>query len=295
MHKPVMLNEVLKYLDPQPGGKFIDTTINGGGHASAIAERIGKKGKLLGIDRDCALIKVLSAKYEIRDTRYELVCANFSDVTSVAREHGFTNVDGILFDLGFSSFHIEESGRGFSFQKDEMLDMRYDTGSGRPAREIINRFSDKELADILFKLGGERFARRIARRVVEERQRTRIETTTQLVEVIKRAVPAGYRHGRIHFATRTFQALRMFVNDELEHVAKGVADAISLLRHGGRVVVISFHSGEDRIVKELFRQEERNGTAYRITKKPVRTSKAEAEENPRSRSAKLRVLEKILK
>lgn len=294
VHKPVLLKEVLEYLNPQAGGVFIDATINGGGHASAIAERIGKTGKLLGIDRDPDLIKSKFLNYQLQTTNYKLVCDTFANITEIAKEHGFTNVNGILFDLGFSSFHIEASGRGFSFLRDEPLDMRYDTSSGISAREVVNTWPEEKLRNILFTLGEERFCRRIARRIAEERDRHPIQTTTHLVEVIRKAVPAPYRRGRIHFATRTFQALRMCVNEELEHVAKGIAGAIPLLKAGGRIAVISFHSGEDRMVKEKFREEERALRMRRITKKPVCPAAGECTENPRARSAKMRIAERIL-
>lgn len=291
MHKPVLLQEVIDYLNPQLAGVFIDATINGGGHAEAIAKRIGTTGKLLGIDRDRELVEKL--KDSSASWRIKVVCDTFANIKAVAEANGFAEVNGILFDLGFSSFHIELSGRGFSFLRDELLDMRYDTDSGISAKDVVNGWSEDKLRSILFTLGGERFARRIVRRIVEHRDRQPIETTTELVEIIRKAVPGSYRRGRIHFATRTFQALRMCVNDELEHVAKGIAEAISLLATGGRIAVISFHSGEDRIVKELFRKEERNGILRRITKKPIGASMEECRENPRSRSAKLRVAERI--
>ena len=287
LHKPVLLNEVLAYLNPREGGVFIDATINGGGHATAIAERIGKEGKLLGIDRDHELIKKLNA------SSFVVVCDTFANIKEVAEEQGFTQVDGILFDLGFSSFHVDISGRGFSFLRDELLDMRYDTTTGVTAKDIIGNWTEEKLRSLFVTLGEERYARRIARRIVEERMQKPIETTAELVEIIRTAVPPVYTHGRIHFATRTFQALRMRVNDELEHVAKGIREAISLLCRGGRIAVISFHSGEDRLVKEVFRSEEEKGVLKRITKKPVPASEAECEENPRARSAKLRVAERI--
>ncbi len=294
LHKPVLLNEVLKYLNPQPGGVFIDAAINGGGHASAIAERIGKEGRLLGIDRDSEIIEKLEvSSFKFQASSFKLVCDTFAHIKEIAEASGFADVDGILFDLGFSSFHIESSGRGFSFLRDEPLDMRYNTESGISARDIINRWPEEKLRNILFTLGEERYARRIARRIAEQRERHPIETTAELVEIIRNAVPGLYQRGRIHFATRTFQALRMRVNDELEHVAKGIAGAISLLATGGRIAVISFHSGEDRVVKELFRQEERNGAVRRITKKPLCAGAGECKENPRARSAKLRVAERI--
>src|SRR3989338_6215989 len=287
MHIPVLLNEILDHLNPQPGGVFIDATINGGGHARAIAERIGKEVKLLGVDRDHELVE------KLQDSDFTVACDTFANIRHIAETRGFSNVNGIIFDLGFSSFHVESSGRGFSFLRDEPLDMRYDTDSGISAKDVVNTWPEDKLRNIVFTLGEERFARRIVRRIVEQRERGRIETTAELVEIIRKAVPGSYRRGRIHFATRTFQALRMRVNDELEHVAKGIAEAISLLATGGRIAVISFHSGEDRIVKECFREEERNGILRRITKKPIRASAQECRENPRSRSAKLRVAERI--
>lgn len=287
LHKPVLLKEVLEYLDPKPGDVFIDATINGGGHAAAIAERIGKKGKLLGIDRDCELIERLSALGR------QVVCDTFANIQHIAEEQGFTKINGILFDLGFSSFHIEESGRGFSFLRNEPLDMRYNQFEGISARDIVQSWPKDKITNLLYTLGEERYGRRIAERIGEERKRVSIETTDQLVEIIKKAVPSSYRHKSIHFATRTFQALRMRVNDELEHVAKGIAQAISLLASGGRIAVIAFHSGEDRIVKELFRQQEKEGIVRRITKKPLRASRLENMENPRARSAKLRVAKRV--
>ena len=294
LHKPVLLQEILEYLNPQPGGVFIDATINGGGHAAAIAERIGKNGKLLGIDRDHELVEKLNdSNFKLQFSCFKIVCDTFARIKEIAEANGFTDVNGIVFDLGFSSFHVELSGRGFSFLRDEPLDMRYDTKSGISARDIINRWPEEKLRGILFTLGEERYARRIVRGIMEQRERGLVQTTAELVEIIRNAVPGSYRRGRIHFATRTFQALRMCVNDELEHVAKGIAAAIPLLARGGRAAVISFHSGEDRIVKELFREGERNDILRRITKKPARASAAECAQNPRSRSAKLRVAERL--
>jgi 16S rRNA (cytosine1402-N4)-methyltransferase len=292
MHTSVMVNEVLEYLDPQPGGIFIDATINGGGHALAIAERIGKNGKLLGIDRDCGLITRLRSKpYTLNPIPLELVCGTFANIKDIAEANTFTNVNGILFDLGFSSFHIEKSGRGFSFLRNEPLDMRYNSEERNSARDVLRAISEQDLKEVLRNFGEERFAGRIARHIVEARDRTPIETTEQLVDIVRKAVPGFYRRGRIHFATRTFQALRMYVNDELKHVAKGVENSFSLLAAGGRVAVISFHSGEDRIIKELFRNGEKENGMRRVTKKPVRATREECLENNRARSAKLRVIE----
>ena len=303
MHKPVLLNEVLKYLNPRPGGVFIDATINGGGHAQAIAERIGSTGKLLGIDRDCEIIKSGSLRSTLNAIPSTLICDSFKNIKTIAEHKGFTNADGILFDLGFSSFHIEESGRGFSFKTDEPLDMRYNRAEGISAAELINSISEDELRSLLYTLGEERYARNIARSIVCERAVHPIERAHELAVIIEKSVPPRYRHSRIHCATRTFQALRMRVNDELDHAAEGIRGAAALLRTsepvrtgtrpGGRIAVISFHSGEDRLVKQIFRDLEHNSSITRITKRVVRPSEEERSENPRARSAKLRVAEKI--
>lgn len=294
IHKPVLMHEVLQYLDPKPGGIFIDATINGGGHAVAIADRIGKNGKLLGIDRDCELVeklKVSSFKFQISD--FQVVCDTFADIERIAQEGWFSEIDGIIFDLGFSSFHIEQSGRGFSFLRDEPLDMRFDSRKDIPARDIVNKWPENELRELLWTTGEERFGRSIARQIVQERDRAPIERTFQLVEIVRRAVPGRYRHGRVHFATRTFQALRICVNDELKHVAQGVERAVWLLKSGGRIAVLSFHSGEDRIVKDIFRSLEQEDIVKRVIKKPVRATAEEIRNNPRARSAKLRVAERL--
>lgn len=293
VHTSVLLREILEYLNPQPGGAFIDATINGGGHAAAIAERIGKNGKLLGMDRDHELVNSKSLNYQLQTTNYQLACDTFANIQHIAETYGFTDVDGIIFDLGFSSFHIEQSGRGFSFLRDEPLDMRFDSRKDIPARDIVNNWPENELRELLWTTGEERFGRSIARQIVRERDRVPIERTFQLVEIIRRAVPSRYRYGRIHFATRTFQALRICVNDELKHVAKGVERAVWLLKSGGRITVLSFHSGEDRIVKDIFRSLEQEDIVKRVIKKPVRATAEEIKDNPRARSAKLRVAERL--
>jgi 16S rRNA (cytosine1402-N4)-methyltransferase len=291
-HIPVLLNEVLEYLNPQTGGVFIDATINGGGHAAALAERIGLSGKLLGIDRDPVLIKKLSEQ-QAGDKRYTFVCDTFANIRQIAEAHNFTKTNGILFDLGFSSFHIDESQRGFSFQKDEPLDMRYDPTDGISAADIVNSWRADEISELLFTLGEERYGRRIARGIVDDRHHAPIVTTRALVEIIQKAVPARYKRSRIHFATRTFQALRMRVNNELEHVARGVEDAVSLLMTGGRIAVLSFHSGEDRIIKRIFQRMEKEHILHRVVKKPICADREEYKKNPRARSAKLRIAEHI--
>lgn len=284
IHTPVLLKEVLTFLNLQPGDSVIDATINGGGHAEAMLERVGKQGKLLGIDWDCGLIDELrSTHHELQAKNVALVCGNFADIENIAKQNGFSKVEGILFDLGFSSYHIEQSGRGFSFRKDEPLDMRYDTTSPLTASHIVNSWQERAIRRVLGEYGEERFAPRIARRIVETRRRKRIERTRELVELLGVALPGWYRRRKIHFATKTFQALRIAVNNELENIQRGVAEAVSLLADGGRLAVISFHSLEDRIVKNIFNNK----------KKPVRASPEECIRNSRARSAKLRVFEKV--
>ena len=304
MHTPVLLNEVLEYLDPKPGQKFIDATIDGGGHAKAIVERILPNGELLGIEWDGMLFD--SLKSEIQNSKFQknikLVNDSYVNLKNIAEENSFVGADGILLDLGISSWHTEGAGRGFSFQRDEELDMRYHavkfpiSNSQFPnltAGKIINQWSYDELAKILKEYGEERFAKNIAAHIVKNRKEKPIRTTFELVEVIKNSVPFWYRRGRIHFATRTFQAIRIAVNNELENIKSGLEQAIKVSRAGGRLAVISFHSLEDRIVKDFFRNQAGKGAVEIITKKPVGPNLVEIAANPRARSAKLRVAKKL--
>ncbi|MDO8619490.1 MAG: 16S rRNA (cytosine(1402)-N(4))-methyltransferase RsmH [Candidatus Daviesbacteria bacterium] len=307
MHKPVLLKEAVEYFNPQPGQKFIDATIDGGGHAVAVLEKIAPNGKLLGIEWDGELLKQLRIKKQelgIKDEYLILINDSYVNLKKIAEENDFINVDGILFDLGMSSWHIEEAGRGFSFQRDEPLDMRYGVGKfpisksqfpnrGLTAEEIINKYSYDELVNILKEYGEERFAKLIAAHVIRARKEKPIKTTFELAEVIKNSVPFWYRRGRIHYATRTFQALRIAVNDELENLKSGLEQGIEILKAGGKIAVISFHSLEDRIVKNFFRAKAKEEILKIITKKPVSAGLVEITENPRSRSAKLRVAERI--
>lgn len=292
-HIPVLKNEVLKYLDPRPNKNFIDCTIGEGGHAKLILEKNGPEGKVLGIDRDPNQIEnckiILSAFKE----RLKLVCGNFANLKEIVKKENFKEVSGILFDLGISSWHLEKSGRGFSFQRDEPLIMRFDKKEGWSAREIINEWSEKEIERILKKFGEERFAKRIAKRICKERKIKPIESTLQLVKTIEKAVPSWYRHRKIHFATKTFQALRIAVNKELENLNSALPQALEILKSGGRLVVISFHSLEDKIVKHFLKENEKKGKLKILTKKPIRPKKEEIKINPRSRSARLRAAVKI--
>ena len=297
MHIPVLKNEVLKYLKPEPNENFIDCTIGEAGHTLAILEKNGPKGKVLGIDQDPQIIEKCKLKIKGFKERVILVCDNFANLKEIVNKENFRPVSGILFDLGMSSWHLKESGRGFSFLRDEPLDMRYHYKNQKlkvkgqkflTAKEIVNKWSEKEIAQVLRIYGEEKFAKKIAREIVKERKTKPIETTSQLVAIIQKAVPKNYERGRIHPATRTFQALRITVNNELENLKKALPQALEVLEPGGRLVVISFHSLEDRIVKIFFKAKKKEGKVEILTKKPVRPSEKEIKFNPASRSAKLR-------
>ena len=291
VHKPALRNEVIKILDPQPKSDYVDCTIGEGGHAEAILQRVLPDGRLLGIDLTRELIEALKIKFREYAKNLVLVCNDFSNLKEIAEKHGFSEVSGVLFDLGLSSWHLEKSGKGFSFMRNEPLDMRYEGGIS--AEDIVNGCSEEEIARILKEFGEERFAKRIAMAIVEQRRVEPIKTTFQLVNVIKSVVPLWYQKRRIHFATKTFQALRIAVNRELENLRSALPQALDILRPGGKIVVISFHSLEDRIVKNFFRENAREGVLKILIKKPVRPADEEVEGNPRARSAKLRAAVKI--
>ncbi|MBU1136804.1 16S rRNA (cytosine(1402)-N(4))-methyltransferase RsmH [Patescibacteria group bacterium] len=290
-HQPVLKNEVLEYLKPTPGENFIDCTFGFGGHSFPLLEKIKPEGKILGIETDGEVIKVL--KKDKLDEKLILVQGNFSDLKKIAQKNNFSPVNGILFDLGFSSWQIEKSGRGFSFQKNEPLDMRLDNRALKTAEQIVNSWPKDNLAKIFREYGEERYAFRIADLIYRSRKETRIETTGQLIEIIRRAVPFAQQRRKIHFATKTFQALRIAVNDELGNLAKAFPQALELLETGGRLAIISFHSLEDRLVKNFFKEEKIKNNLKILTKKPVGPSLEEIRENPRSRSAKMRSAVKI--
>lgn len=289
MHIPVLKNEVIEFLEPKANQNFIDATIGEGGHTLAILERNGPKGKVLGIEWDPKLynqLKEKCSKWQI-EQRLILVNDSYSNLKEIVERENFNNVQGILFDLGLSSWHLEESKRGFSFLRDEPLDMRYNLKSSLTAEKILNNWPENKIEEILREYGEERFAKRITKKIVKNRKMKPIETTLQLVEIIKKAVPKNYEKGRIHPATRTFQALRIAVNEELNNLRKVLPQALEVLEKGGKLAIISFHSLEDRIVKNFFRE-----NLKILTKKPVRPSLEEIKSNPRARSAKLRVGEK---
>ena len=290
VHQPVLLKEVIKYLDPSSGKNFIDCTLGFGGHSLSLLKQNKPEGKVLGIERDKRSLEVLKDK--VSNKRLILTQGNFVNLKKIASENNFYPVSGILFDLGMSSWQIEQSGRGFSFLREEPLDMRFGS-TGLTAEEVINQWSEQELIKILKEYGQERYARSIVRSIIKSRKVKSIKTTGQLVEIIKQAVPNNYQYGRIHFATRSFQAFRIAVNDELNSLEKVLPDALEVLENEGRLVVISFHSLEDRIVKNFFRQESKENHLTILTKKPIRASEQELGLNPRSRSAKLRAASKI--
>ena len=294
IHKPVLLKEVLEIFDPQPGETYIDATVNGGGHALAIAERVGPKGEVAGIDWDCQLpekLKIKSEKLKVKNLI--LVCDNYANIKSIAGKYNLGKIAGILFDLGFSSYHIEESGRGFSFLRNEPLDMRYSPKNNElTAEKIINTWPEEAIETILREYGEERFAHRISRGIIQARHDKNISTTAELVKIISRSVPQFYLKSRLHPATKTFQALRMAVNDELGNLERALEDAVYILGARGKIAVISFHSLEDRIFKNFFKERSREGSIKILTPKPVGPEKKEIYENPRARSAKLRVATK---
>jgi 16S rRNA (cytosine1402-N4)-methyltransferase len=285
-HRAVLLDETLSYLDPQPGRRFIDATFGAGGHTRALLERIAPSGAVLALDvDDAALERGLELKQASGD-RLTLVKANFRDIFPVAQEHGFLDVDGILADIGVSSMMLDDPERGFSFMREGTLDMRMDQSQSLTASEIVNTYGEREIANIIYEFGEERRSRPIARSIVRSRP---LATTADLSRAVQRVLGSP-RYGRIHPATRTFQALRIAVNAELESLQLFLNSAPRCLRTGGRLAVITFHSLEDRIVKNAFRASSIPG--YPLTKKVVTAGDAETSSNPRARSAKLRVWEK---
>jgi len=284
-HIPVLKNEVLEYLNPKPDKNFIDCTIGGGGHTKAILEKNGPKGRVLGIELDAQLYeKILKLNID----RLILVHDSYTNLREITERKNFRSISGILFDLGLSNWHLKEGNRGFSFLKNESLDMRYNSRSNLTVEKIVNDFSEQEIEKILKVYGEERFAKRISKKIVEERKKRKIQTTFQLVGVIKKAVPDWYQHKKIHFATKTFQALRIVVNKELENLKIALPQTLKILERNGRLIVISFHSLEDRIVKNFLKENSKKGLIKILTKKPVRPSLEEVKKNPKARSAKLR-------
>lgn len=289
-HIPVLLNEILRYLDYIRNEIIVDCTIGEGGHAEKILGNLGPSGILLGIDQDQDALVAARERLASFGKRVTLVWDNFINLENVLREKGLEEVDGILFDLGVSSFQLNKKERGFSFLKEGPLDMRMNKVQKINAADLVNKASYEELQNIIYELGEKRWAKRIAKAIVREREKEPITTTSQLAEIVGKAVP--YR-GRIHPATRTFQALRIKVNRELENLKEALPQAVDSLKKGGRICVISYHSLEDRIVKNSFKNFARQGRLKILTKKPITPKEAEIRTNLRSRSAKLRVGERI--
>ncbi len=288
-----MLEEALGYLNLGPGKVIVDATLGTAGHAKAILERISPDGRLIGIDRDEDSLAVAKERLSGYADSCEFIYGNFSDIDSILKKSNVKKIDGILFDLGISSFQLENSERGFSFQCEGPLDMRLDRNSYISAYDLVNNLNEEEISDLLWSFGQERWHNRIARFLVQARQRQPIATTLQLSQIVTKAVPYRYRHYRIHPATRTFQAVRIAVNRELEILEAAINKAIAVLGKKARICVISFHSLEDRVVKFAFRRAASENLVDIITPKPLTPSEAEVKSNPSSRSSKLRVAEKL--
>ncbi len=311
-HTSVLLHETIENLNPQNGGLYVDATFGGGGHAKYLLSKL-KNGTLIGFDQDEYAIKSAQLNFASllnpnSDPRLELVHDNFSHLKKNLVELGYQNgIDGIYYDLGVSSPQFDQAGRGFSYRFDARLDMRMDQSQSFDAYQLVNNYSQKELADILYKFGDEKYSRQIARKIVERRQNRPIETTFELVEVIKEAIPAFARRTGGHPAKKTFQALRVAVNHELDVLQESLEEAIELLKPGGRISVITFQSDEDKIVKNIFKKysevevprgmpmipDSMKPTLRLVNRKPIVASKEELENNNRSHSAKLRVAEKL--
>ncbi len=285
---------MLEALEPVPGKTIVDCTVGLGGHASAIIEAVSPGGRFIGLDKDAKALEIAAKRLGRPGERVDLIKGNFDELGSIFERMGLRGADGFLFDLGVSSMQLDESGRGFTFRSDAPLDMRMDTGSEKDAAAIVNGASEAELDRILAEYGEERFHRRIAASIIEERKQGPIRTTGRLVDVIVRAVPFKARHGRVHVATRTFQALRIAVNDELSRLDRALDQAISLLNPSGVVCVISYHSLEDRIVKNKFRKARAEGLLELKNKKPLTPSEEELGANSRARSAKLRAAKRTV-
>ncbi len=307
-HIPVLFEETIGLLEVRPGGIYIDGTLGGAGHSVEIARRMLPDGMLIGIDQDENAIKAAGERLKPFGDGIRIVHDNFRNMKAIARELGIAGVDGILLDIGVSSHQLDEEDRGFSYMHDGPLDMRMDRSGGMTAEEIVNTASEQELTRILREYGEEKWAVRIAKFIVDERKKSHITSTLQLVEILKKAIPAAARREGGHPAKRTFQALRIAVNDELNVLEKTITDAVEMLKPGGRLAVITFHSLEDRIVKTSFNSMERpcicppqfpvcncgrEPLVKVITRKPVTAGERELDSNTRSKSAKLRVAERV--
>ena len=308
-HKSVLLDESIEALKIRPDGIYVDGTLGGGGHSYEICRRLSDRGKLIGIDQDAAAIEAAGERLGEFKDKTIIIRANYGDMKKDLDNRNITSVDGIILDLGVSSYQLDTADRGFTYREDAPLDMRMDQRQTMTAKDIVNEYSEDELYRVIHDYGEERFARNIARHIVTARQNKIIETTGELIDVIKAAIPMKARVTGGHPAKRTFQAIRIELNRELEVLEDSLAEMIDLLNDGGRICVITFHSLEDRVVKNIFRQQEspcicpknfpvcvcgRKSKGIVITRKPILPSEGELEENKRSKSAKLRVFERRL-
>jgi len=307
-HVPVMVKEVIDYLNCLPGKTYVDGTLGGGGHAQAILEAISPDGCLIGIDRDPDAIAYARKSLHRFRPNVQIFHDDFTHLPQILSRLHTTGVDGILLDLGLSLYQLEGSARGFSFMRDEPLDMRMNPEQGHTAAAIVNRFSGKDLADLIARYGEEPWAARISKSIVVARRQQTIQSSLQLAEIVRKAIPARHRRGRIHPATRTFQAIRIAVNHELEALEEFLDEVVNLLNPEARLCILSFHSLEDRIVKERFKALARGCTCPPdfpkcvcgktpqvsiLTKRPVRPGPSEVQANPMARSAKLRAVERL--
>ena len=307
-HRSVLLDECMEGLAIRPDGIYIDGTAGGAGHSSEIAKRLGSDGRLIALDQDDTAVAVATERLSPFGERAMVVKSNFCELSSVCERLGIERINGLLLDLGVSSYQLDTPERGFSYRADAPLDMRMDTTKPLTAKQVVNEYSEERLRRILFEYGEERFSSRIASNIIRAREKAMIETTGELVDIIKRSIPASSRDGGHHPAKRSFQALRIEVNAELDVIAPAIKSAVRLLEKGGRIAIITFHSLEDRIVKQTFADLASGCTCPKdfpicvcgkrpqikvVTRKPILPTSRELEENPRSRSAKLRVAEKL--
>ncbi|MFA5256215.1 MAG: 16S rRNA (cytosine(1402)-N(4))-methyltransferase RsmH [Candidatus Omnitrophota bacterium] len=293
MHQSVLLNKTVSYLNLSKGAVVVDATVGGGGHSEEILKNILPDGRLIGIDADPDALVIAGERLKSFSGYFTLVNDNFRNIDRILKIQNIKNVDAVLLDIGISSYQLDDASRGFSIRSDASLDMRMNRGSDITAYDVVNKYKEDKLSEIIEKFGEERFHNRIARFIKDARQRKPIETTGELAAIVTRAVGYKYRNLKIHPATRTFQAIRIYVNDELGALEEALKSAIFWLKTGGRIAVISFHSLEDRIVKNIFKGYSKLDVLKIITKKPLIPEREEVIENPRSRSAKLRVAERI--
>jgi len=295
IHKTVLLNESIENLNLKEGAVYFDGTLGGAGHSAKVCADFNGSVRVIATDQDALAIRNAKSKLADLGCKSDLVLSNYRNIDKVLTDLEVESVDGILFDLGLSSDQLDISGRGFTFRNNEPLLMTFGEGEQKvDAKAIVNNWSEETIADILYGYSDERYARRIAKRIVTERETKRIETTNDLVRIIESAVPASYRKGKINPATKTFQALRIAVNDEITSLKEGMSKGWEFLKKGGRMAIISFHSVEDREVKNFFRDKAKLKEGKLINKKPIIPRDEEIKDNPRSRSAKLRVIEKII-